>query len=145
MINQNTIFIEEHGQFLESLKADRTKQYFLTKYDNKNIGVIDFYNIEPNGTYCYYGYYLNFELIGSAYGLLLEYLVIEYGFDQLKRSKLIAETMHSNTSAIELHKRFGFIETTTNQRGLIEAYITPDIWSQHKPHIEPLIKRILGK
>ena len=42
MYNQNEIKLEEHLNFIESLKSRKDKLYFLVKKEEEFIGVIDF-------------------------------------------------------------------------------------------------------
>ena len=46
MYNKTQIKLEEHLNFIHSLKNNNTKKYFLIEEDNQSIGVIDFVNIK---------------------------------------------------------------------------------------------------
>ncbi len=47
LMRTQTITLKEHLQFMESLKQDSTKQYFLALQDDEILGVLCFIDIPP--------------------------------------------------------------------------------------------------
>jgi len=78
MISKEIISINDHIQFIEKLKKTNEKVYWVAIFKGKLIGVVDLYNINEESAF--WGYYLNPEYIGSSYGILLEYLILEIAF-----------------------------------------------------------------
>lgn len=95
---------EEHLEFLESLKGDLTKKYFLVFEANKAIGVIDFVDICEES--CEFGMYQSPNLKG--YGRVLMQTLLKYAFETLKVTSLYARALNTNTKAISLYLAYGF-------------------------------------
>ena len=108
MYSSEDISLENHLNFIESLKTSSDKIYFLAKENNTYIGVIDFTNI--NVETCEFGLYQNTELKG--YGKRLLESIIEYSFIMLKVKKLLAEVFSENEKAIKLYENFNLKEVT---------------------------------
>ena len=143
MRSSDPIDAQQHQKFLTSLRQTDTKQYYLLYLDHQPLGVTDFYN--ENNTSgrrsSYYGYYLNPELIGASYGMLLEFWAAEIALVSMGIQQLIAETKCDNQSANELHAHFGFTIRQTNADGLQEAVLERKTWETRRLSIHPLINR----
>ena len=101
MLSKN-ISLKEHLKFIESLKQNNKKQYFLVK----DIGVI-YFTIYKN--YVEIGLYKN--PAKTKVGKILLNEAINYAFNNLNAKKIVLYVFEDNTKAINLYKKFGFIET----------------------------------
>lgn len=110
MYEKSDILLENHLSFIDSLKNNTEKLYFLIKQKNNYIGVIDFTSINKDTKTSEFGLYANIDLKGVGKTLLSS--ICEYGFNHLGMKKLIAEAFVNNEKAINLYKRFNFKETT---------------------------------
>ena len=99
MINKK-VGLDEHLNFINSLKKSKTKKYFLVD----DIGVIDFNNI--TGEKADIGLYKNPKK--NRVGKVLLQTLIDYGFNELKLKKLILYVYENNLKAINLYKKFNF-------------------------------------
>ncbi len=99
MINKK-IELKEHLNFINSLKENKTKLYFLVD----DIGVIDFTNITDKKADI--GLYKNpnKQKVGS---ILMKH-IIAYGFNVVGLEKLILYVYENNQKAINLYKKFNF-------------------------------------
>lgn len=104
---QNDISLEEHLDFIDSLKNSKEKLYFLVKKEDENIGVIYFTQIEPNES-LHIGIYSNPHLKG--YGKILLETIIYFSFEILKVEKIFSEVYFENERAFSLYKIYGFKE-----------------------------------
>ena len=143
MIRQDEISAEEHQAFVRSLTNDTSKAYFEISLENDPIGVIDYYSIDPVHHSAYYGYYLRPDRIGSSLGILLEYIVLEYGFRHLNLLQILAETHPSNKAAINLHRQFGASDLNINPRGLLESLFNLNDWMQLRPRWNEIVSRMV--
>ena len=107
MYTQNDISLEEHLDFIDSLKTIKDKLYFLVKKDNIYIGVIDFTQIKPNES-LHMGIYTNPDL--KDYGKILLETIIYFSFEILKVVKIYSEVYFENEKAYLLYKSYGFKE-----------------------------------
>ncbi|MCT7514873.1 UDP-4-amino-4,6-dideoxy-N-acetyl-beta-L-altrosamine N-acetyltransferase [Aliarcobacter cryaerophilus] len=105
MYTQNDISLEEHLDFINSLKTIKDKLYFLVKKDNIYIGVIYFTQIKPNES-LHMGIYTNPDLKG--YGKILLETIIYFSFEILKVEKIFSEVYFENERAFSLYKIYGF-------------------------------------
>lgn len=142
MIRQDPIAPSEHMAYVRSLAADLSKAYFKVTLGDEAIGVIDFYQIDPSEKSAYYGYYLRPDRLGSSLGILLEFVVLEFGFAELHLNSILAETHPANTTAMRLHQQFGAIEGIINQRGLQESTFHVEDWIHRREHWSKIISRI---
>lgn len=106
MFNTNEISLENHLNFINSLKKAEDKIYFLIKTSIKYIGVIDFTNINYTTKECEIGLYSNIELHGVGKSLLNS--ICEYSFNTLHMNNIYANVFKDNIKAISLYETFGF-------------------------------------
>lgn len=112
MYNNDDILLENHLNFIETLKSCADKLYFLVKQNSSYIGVIDFTNINKESKSSEFGLYANpFEKVAGI-GRILEECCIKYAFEILKLDKMMLEVFSDNVQVRNLHKKFNFKETT---------------------------------
>jgi len=114
MYNKNKISLENHLKFIDSLKDDKLRLYF--KVDN--LGVI---NYKIKNSYAEIGLHKN--PTKTKVGNVLMQKLIEYGFNELKLNKLLLYVYEDNLNAINLYKKFGFIEID-RKNNLIKMELT---------------------
>lgn len=107
MLSDDEISLENHLQFVESLKNRVDKRYFLVQREGEPIGVIDFTDITQNSAEI--GIYANPQMRGVGEALMNA--LIEYGFSTLEVKILIATVFADNERAKHLYEKFDFIET----------------------------------
>lgn len=111
MYNQEDITMTQHLGFIESLKIDNNKYYFIVKHAGMIIGSVNFININQVERVADFGLYANpFELITGA-GRILEEVAVSYAKDYLKLSVLNLEVFEGNDRAINFYNKIGFKKT----------------------------------
>lgn len=105
LYNQHTISLQEHFAFLDSLKRNFKKQYFLIRFHSQIIGSINF--SLKNNEEVEFGFFANPKFGGV--GRVLEQISLFYAFNILGAKKLCLEVFCSNKQVINLHKKFGFV------------------------------------
>ena len=108
MLNREIIYLDEHLNYINSLRVLRDRVYFLVRYRGEDIGVIDFTNIDYINKRADFGLYVRPDSRGRGFGKILMKLIIDYGFNRLKIERLIAEVFSKNRVAIALYKSFNF-------------------------------------
>ena len=119
MYNQDEIKLEEHLNFIESLKSRKDKLYFLVKKEEEFIGVIDFTQLVEKKS-VHMGIYSNPNLKGN--GKILLNKIIDYSFNNLKVERVFSEVFAENEKAHNLYKKFNFkdiSEKTVNNKKVI--------------------------
>lgn len=113
MFNQETISLDDHLMYIESLAGREDRVYFLVKKASQAMGVIDFTNIDYESKKTEFGIYSNPTLKGV--GNFLMESILDYAFDVLKVNTLISEVFEENISAIKLYKRYNFKSVETKR------------------------------
>ncbi|PHM18605.1 MAG: UDP-4-amino-4,6-dideoxy-N-acetyl-beta-L-altrosamine N-acetyltransferase [Sulfuricurvum sp. PD_MW2] len=107
MLSDDEISMQNHLQFVESLKNRADKRYFLVQREDAYIGVIDFTDITQNSAEI--GIYSNPYMRGVGEALM--HALIEYGFSTLGVKMLVATVFTDNERAKHLYEKFDFTET----------------------------------
>jgi len=107
MLSDDEISLENHLQFVESLKNRADKRYFLVQREDEYIGVIDFTDITQNSAEI--GIYANPQMRGVGQALMKA--LVEYAFTTLHLTALIATVFADNERAKHLYEKFDFTET----------------------------------
>ena len=106
MYNSDIISKEEHLEFVDTLKTNETKQYYLVSYKENYVGVIYFTDIDSIRKTAEFGIYTNPDLKGN--GKMLMDSICEYSFNILNLHKIVAEVFVDNKRAIDLYHHFKF-------------------------------------
>jgi len=110
MCNDHIISEKEHKRFLNSLRAEKSRVYWLVKKDNSYVGVINLININWNHKNAYLGIYTNPEIEIPGKGKMLLSLILEVAFNLLNLHSLKLKVIEDNKVAIGLYRKFGFKE-----------------------------------
>ena len=129
MFNQEEIKLEQHLNYIESLRKENKKLYFLVRRHGIDIGVIDFTEINNTEKTASLGIYANPSIKGVG-STLLE-TIINYAFIKLHVLRLISEAFDNNLPAIKLYKKFMFRiinSRTINQQNVVTMELTNENW-----------------
>lgn len=108
MLDPHIIKPEEHYSFIDSLRGDKNKVYYLIKEDNEKIGVINLVDIDFKELNATAGMYLNPSLIGSGKGRVLVDTIIEVSINKYHLKKIFLKVLKNNNRAIKLYNKAGF-------------------------------------
>ena len=107
MFNRNNILEQEHLAFIENLKNDKSRKYFLVKFEKNIIGSINFSNIIQKKS-AELGLYANPLINKRGLGELLNSVSGIYAFQKLNVKKIILKVFSENQRAINFYKKSGF-------------------------------------
>ena len=102
------ISLNEHLNYIKMLSSKEERVYFLVKYRDEAIGVINFTDIDIINSRSYFGLYAKPN--SKGFGSTLMHIIIDYALNILEVKQLIAEVFDDNHSAIKLYDKFGFTE-----------------------------------
>ena len=115
MFTDHKITENEHVEWWKKIQADTQKEVLIFSMNDVNLGVVNYFDIDQNNNTCHWGFCLSNQIPQKADKFniwqQLEKEAIEYSFKNLQCSKLVCESFAFNTPVIEMHKRFGFLET----------------------------------
>jgi UDP-4-amino-4,6-dideoxy-N-acetyl-beta-L-altrosamine N-acetyltransferase len=117
MYSKEMIALDDHLNYIKTLSDKKDRLYFLVRYKNEAIGVIDFTDIDYDNSRSYFGLYAKPNSRG--FGKILLSSIIDYAFNNLKIELLVAEVFEHNQSAINLYKKFNFKEKTRRENIIV--------------------------
>ncbi len=120
MYNRDTISLENHLHYIDSLPKREDKVYFLLQNEKSSLGVVDLTEIKDQES-AELGIYINPKLKG--YGTLLMYKIVEYAFNVLHIKVLYANVYEDNFKALKLYKKLHFkiIGTINDNNGKLQS------------------------
>lgn len=101
MYDDSIINKSAHLNFIDTLKDNKSKQYFIVSNEKEDLGVIYFTDISDVSSE--FGIYAKPDC--KNVGNILMESIIAHGFDTLKLKKLYAEVFENNIKAISLYNR----------------------------------------
>lgn len=115
MYNQEDISEQQHFHFVDKLKSDETKKYFIVKQNESIVGSINFININQTKRAADFGLYTNPFVSTPSAGRILEEVAIQYAQDFLELKYLNLEVFKKNTRAINFYEKIGFTQVAEKQ------------------------------
>ena len=110
MDNDHIITMEEHTAFFHGLKDNAEKMELVFRYEGKPIGQLSVTRIDRKNGTAYWGYSRGERDAPHGSGTAMEYLALEFIFDELGIRKLCGELFAFNTSVRKVHAKFGWTE-----------------------------------
>jgi UDP-4-amino-4,6-dideoxy-N-acetyl-beta-L-altrosamine N-acetyltransferase len=109
-LTDQLIALEEHRKWFARIKDGTRDQFFVFEYLKRPLGVISFNLIDRTSEKCSWGFYLGETDGPPMAGIVMEYMALEYAFEELNMRKLYGEVLAFNSRVIKLHQLFGFKE-----------------------------------
>jgi UDP-4-amino-4,6-dideoxy-N-acetyl-beta-L-altrosamine N-acetyltransferase len=134
MYTTSEITFENHLAFIENLKNNTNKIYYLVKRSAIPIGVFSILITEEHEVD--FGFYLGPEYINKKLSIEFYYYVLEYIFDVLHFKKVFGYVLVENNATNSLCELFGFVRQKMKKRveGIITDYylseLTFETWNE---------------
>lgn len=106
MYNQDKIKYENHLNFIDSLRSEKHKKYWMVFRNEKPIGVTSIVNIES--TSGEWGYYIGPEFHDANLSVEFYFYSLRMVFEESGFKKLFGYAMAENKAANSLNDLFGF-------------------------------------
>jgi hypothetical protein len=152
MYNEHYITNEEHAAWFQSAMKDETRQYWIIRFQETDIGLVNLYNIDRKHHRCYWAFYIaDPNVRGRGVGPFVEATILRYIFDDMKLNKLCCEVLVTNQPVIELHKSFGFQQEGYYRQHIFKGEEFVDVvalailqsdWNEKRGQIEERLQRI---
>lgn len=107
MYTRHEISIEEHKAWWQRVQKKEDQKYFMYEKSLKPLGIVSFSMIDHVNGNCAWAFYASPEALRGT-GSKMEFLALEYAFNDLGLHKIYCEVLDFNTPVINLHKKFGF-------------------------------------
>lgn len=121
MYTDHSIELNEHLDWIKCLKTDEKQIVFVVIDEQDNpLGVASVNKIDQLHKKTDWAYYLKGNARGGL-GAAIEYVFIDFVFDELDMYKLNCEVIEGNDSVIKLHKKFLFKEEGFRRSNVIKG------------------------
>lgn len=131
MREMDEISLEDHLNYLKSLKKRKDKAYWVVKdlEHNEVLGTIAFSNIKENSGE--FGIYKNPFLSAKGIGTFLGQLLLEIGFKEFQFDEIFLEVKTENDAAQALYGKLGFKQQkgTDSSDGFLKMILKKHDWS----------------
>ncbi len=144
MSHSSEIDINNHLEFVKSLKNKKDKGYWLLIDSNNNlIGVITFSVLKDD--IAEIGNYVNPIFLNKGLGILLNYYTQKIGFEKIGFSKLTAYVKKTNKEALKIHNilhRNMIGNRIMNGEQYLDISFDKCTWEKSKKSVEKLLEYI---
>lgn len=140
MYTTHVISACEHAAWFERVREDETKRYFVFENNGIACGVVGFVDVDSRSRRSSWAFYASTSAPRGT-GSKMEYLAMEYAFNEMNLHKLHCEVLGFNQAVVKLHLSFGFnLEGTlrkhhydgVNYHDIIQLGIMDDEWRQQR-------------
>lgn len=107
MYTTHIITRDEHYSWFEKIKQDISKRYLICTYLDQPVGVVNFIDINPVHKTAMWAFYSG-NTSKRGVGSWMEFLALNYAFEELLLEKLNCEVLSFNYPVVSLHRKFGF-------------------------------------
>ena len=105
MLDDSIITIDEHNKFVQVLKSDETKSYFIVELDEHPVGAIYFNGIGSDSIT--WGCYIGVDRIVPGLFILLIIIAIKFAFGHIKTQTLHSDVAAHNANPIKVNQFLG--------------------------------------
>jgi UDP-4-amino-4,6-dideoxy-N-acetyl-beta-L-altrosamine N-acetyltransferase len=113
MYSDDPISLDTHFKFIESLKSDESRSFFLVKRGNKYVGVYSLVNKKNHSGEG--GFYLSPDLKDENLSVEFCYYTFSFLFEKQRIEKIFGYALVDNKNANALNRLFGFSQLETNK------------------------------
>ena len=106
MVNKSIITLEEHYNYIDSLKDKKDKLCFLVKEEENYLGIVEFDEIDAKSAF--FGLNANSDTKIKGVGRILESISIYIAKELLGLKKLKLYVFNNNERAIRLYERSNY-------------------------------------
>lgn len=127
MSNPKEIPISEHLKYVENLRLDNNKFYWIVKKKEKIIGAINLNNVNYEMRSALWGIFLNPNYIGTGLGVEVEFEGMKVFFEEFGLNYIKAEVLNKNIDSHSIQAKFNFREVENNINSVIYE-LTREDW-----------------
>lgn len=150
MYTDHVISPEEHAAWFARVLNDPAYKYWIIVCDGEDVGLANLCAIDRVNRRCYWGFYVVGPTVrGKGVGSYVEYMILNYVFDELKLEKLCGEVLSFNRDVVEMHRRFGFVQEGLFRKHILKQGVFNDVvciailkeeWEAMRPEVEQKLR-----
>lgn len=155
MYTDKNITEPEQKQWYQSKLLKDDEKHWIVECNGNLVGVVNLKKIDVNNKTAEWAFYLGEgNTRGSGIGVMIEYNLLNYVFNELSYHKLNCAVFDFNEAVIELHKKFGFAEEGRLRKQMLKngeyhdvvlLGILKDEWLMNRNKMTRIIDRLKVK
>ena len=151
MFTSRPIQSGEHREWIDSMRSDQRRTVWAVFLDTGLIGAVSMSNFSQQHQTADWAFYVSDRQQGTGVGGIIEFLFLEYVFDEVELAKLNCEVLASNPGVVRMHQKFGFAIEGTRRQNVAKEAAREDVillgmlcqeWMQHRAKMLPLMDRV---
>ncbi|AMK26080.1 MULTISPECIES: UDP-4-amino-4,6-dideoxy-N-acetyl-beta-L-altrosamine N-acetyltransferase [Sphingobium] len=124
MYTRHVISLDEHLAWWANVREREDVRYFMYEFQEIPSGIVGLTEIDRDSANCCWAFYASPDAPKGS-GVRMEYLTLEYAFNDLNLVKIYCEVLAFNKSVIKLHQKFGFqVEGIFRQQHRVDGQLT---------------------
>ena len=127
MYSDGIICPEEHSDWYKRVQGNPEVKCHVLEHAGRLIGYASVSKIDVKNGTCYWAFYIGENTVPPGSGAVLEWLYLEYVFEELGVRKLCCEVFAFNSSVVKLHKKFGFLEEGIYRKHILKNGVYEDV------------------
>lgn len=153
MYTRHEISLTEHLAWWARIQGRSDQQYFMYELQDTPLGIVAFTGIDHSNQNSSWAFYASPEAPKGT-GSRMEFLALEYAFNELRLNKLCCEVLAFNSPVIKLHLKFGFKtegvlrEKHMHDDSFIDIYrlgILAAEWNEQRETMQQKLLKLSGK
>ena len=138
----------EYINWINEIKLQKTMPFALTE-DDKACGLFHFSKVNHQNKTCKWHFYVDTSLYGTGVGQVVEFHMIDFGFNELGFEKQNVDIVEGNIEAQRLHEKFNFkyegyrreeLKRGSSRIGVYEFGLTRSEWKAERGNIAKKIE-----
>ena len=107
MYTRHEISLDEHLAWWARIQQRADQHYFMYEFNHTPLGIVGFSGIDVSSQNSSWAFYAAPDAPKGT-GSKMEFLALEFAFNDMALHKLYCEVIAFNSSVIKLHHKFGF-------------------------------------
>jgi UDP-4-amino-4,6-dideoxy-N-acetyl-beta-L-altrosamine N-acetyltransferase len=109
MYTDHVISQDEHRSWLRNALTDEAQRHWIIHYDAAPVGLVSVTNLDARHSSAQWAFYLASPNVrGKGVGSAVDYLILEFVFEELGLHRLSCAVLAFNEQVIAMHESFGF-------------------------------------
>lgn len=120
MLTEVSNSFDDQMKWFNSIIKDKTKKYWIIRFKNVLIGVVNLDKIDMLSKKCTAGFYIG-EQSYSSLGAIVLPCLYNFVFKELKLKKIYGSVVSSNEKILKIHKLHGYQQVGFSEKSLLKG------------------------
>ena len=120
MLTEVSNSFDDQLKWFDTIIKDKTKKYWVIRFNNVLIGVVNLDKIDMLSKKCTAGFYIG-EQSYSSLGAIVLPCLYNFVFKELKLKKIYGSVVSSNEKILKIHKLHGYQQVGFSEKSLLKG------------------------